>query len=90
MLSVSPSFIIDIHYRYARSLKAKTCELECLILAEGPDVRSVGETWLHDRKQKRIGALLKEYFQTSSCVYIHKQIKLRKSVMAIDQLFHEV
>ena len=40
-------------YRSARSLKAKTSELECLILDEDLDVTSIGETWLDNKKQQR-------------------------------------
>lgn len=53
------SLNMDIHYRYARSLKAKTNEVECLIL-EDLDVTSIAETWLDNKKQQRE---LKHYFK---------------------------
>lgn len=41
------------HYRYARSLKAKTSELECLIIDEDVDVASIAEIWLDNKNQQR-------------------------------------
>lgn len=47
------SLDMNIRYRYARSLKAKSNELEGLILDEDLDVTSIAETCLDSKKKQR-------------------------------------
>lgn len=93
----SLSLSLDICYRYARCLKARTSELECLILDAMHVTSRSSETRLDNKKQERIEALLKNYAFWLLGVYMHTDrlnlspcVPLRNSIMTVDQLLHEV
>lgn len=50
---ITYSLNTNICYKYARSLKVKSSELECLILDEDLDVTSIAETRLDNNKRSR-------------------------------------